>query len=326
MLLHFFVQVTLFVIVQTYRIMPHPLACRQLKASRNMGEVSIRFDTEKKDSSGPLRRLWNSTNTELGDQGLSVLNLAILTRTSFSTSDYLGDILKSAKQNSNDEAFGAVFYISAISILFGTFAVPFLPIPESAKNAFSLSIFFPFIALLLSVINPNWRPFERRMSDLDKQIELERVAFHEAGHMLAGYLCGIPMASYSIDSDVIAQTSMELPASASNLNDFLEKKANLFVIVALSGVVAETLRFGDSKGGVADIQLAGLVHQMAKRPGTNREAFLRWGLGKALTLLRLYRDELDAVADVMMKGGSVEDCFDSIEQTSLEKDKQLVVR
>eukprot|EP01042_Synura_sphagnicola_P032578 gene32578-41897_t len=65
----------------------------------------------------------------------------------------------------------------------------------------------------------------------------------------------------------------------------------------MAGVVAETLRFGNSRGGSEDFPVALEVLRYMNVAGeVESNAYLRWGVLKALTLLRLHRQELDEIA------------------------------
>ena len=69
---------------------------------------------------------------------------------------------------------------------------------------------------------------------------------------------GVPVTSYDITGDRDAGTTIELPSEPSaeaSLRAVREKAGNL-LIVSMAGMVAETLRFGDSKGRYR----AGVMH------------------------------------------------------------------
>jgi len=53
--------------------------------------------------------------------------------------------------------------------------------------------------------------------------------------------------------------------------------------------------------------------RIAKIPPSDREGVLRWGALKALSLLRIHRDELDDVAFAMRQGEKIEYLIDKIE-------------
>ena len=83
------------------------------------------------------------------------------------------------------------------------------------------------------------------------------------------------------------------------------------------GLVAETLRFGDSKGGAADLIIASEILRITQIRPSDREGSLRWAVMKALILLRLYRNSLDSLACAMMEGKSIGDCIKIIEESAI---------
>jgi len=108
--------------------------------------------------------------------------------------------------------------------------------------------------------------------------EQERILYHEAGHFLAGYLTGVTITEYDIYGDRDAGTSLtiNLPnnnklrynrsnqanidrSSSSRYGDnevLSASRCGSLLIVAMAGMVAETLRFGTSKGGAEDYPTA----------------------------------------------------------------------
>ena len=125
----------------------------------------------------------------------------------------------------------------------------------------------------------------------------ERICYHEAGHFIVGYLSGLRTKEYDISGDIDSGTRID---SESNL-----VLGNLLTC-ALAGCVAETLRFGDSSGGKADISMALQALQSANVHHGEHIGYLRWATLKALSLLRLYRDALDDVAYNMATGAPIE--------------------
>lgn len=55
--------------------------------------------------------------------------------------------------------------------------------------------------------------------------------------------------------------------------------------------------------------------RLQKIPERDQEGVLRWAVMKALSLLRIYRDELDEVSFAMRKGIEVSDLMISIEMS-----------
>ena len=91
----------------------------------------------------------------------------------------------------------------------------------------------------------------------------------------------------------------------------------MIMMMIMLGLVAETLRFGDSKGGAADLIIASEILRITQIRPSDREGSLRWAVMKALILLRLYRNSLDSLACAMMEGKSIGDCIKIIEESAI---------
>ena len=132
----------------------------------------------------------------------------------------------------------------------------------------------------------------------------ERQAFHEAGHVVVGYLAGLP---------VDAAVSLGEPSDAAG-GDAVDVAS----VVSMAGIAGEVIGLGDAEGGAADVaQLRELLQQA--RPGLNRRAAddrIRWATLMALTLLNKHRDEHERVAAVLREGGDAAACLDAIETSA----------
>ena len=125
----------------------------------------------------------------------------------------------------------------------------------AAKNVFGLfSLIAPFAWLLINQIAPDLVLDARKTISSRKDVnQQERICYHEAGHFIVGYLSGLRTKEYDISGDIDSGTRID---SESNL-----VLGNLLTC-ALAGCVAETLRFGDSSGGKADISMAHRLHKV----------------------------------------------------------------
>ena len=270
--------------------------------------------------SGRVRQ-WNTTVLDVRPQ-TSVLDVQLVARNAFSSSNYYQDIVDSARRNPDAASSPPLVVVSAASVLFGSLAVPLLPLGTLPKNMLGLaSIFLPFLLLGAQAVSPGAVAAIFRSATTSATAaaaaaaaEEERIACHEAGHFLAGYLCGIAIRAYDVTGDRDAGTAIELEDE--DLATLQRRTGNLLV-VAMAGMVAETVRFGTSKGGAADLAMAYQIMRLAKVPAADQEGSLRWAVMKALTLMRLHRDALDAVTAAMKDRLSVADCIDRIERTSV---------
>ena len=329
------------------------LVCRgRISLLRNAihDSISNSIDTSVNDflqelnnlkSAGHLK-LWNSTYLEIEPK--TVLDVQLISRTSFSSNDYFQDIIDSARTSRNLSFPPFFLAFAAFSFLFGALVVPLLSLPLAAKNILGItSLFGPFLLLSIQSIAPSY--FENGMKSytkLNDRNQQERIVYHEAGHLLLGYICGVAIRNYDITGDLDAGTTIELE---NNDLDTLKKKTGSFLIVAMAGtlvpqniitfsypnnnipypkfsfvvlgLVAETLRFGDSKGGAADLVIASEILRKSQIRPSDREGSLRWAVMKALILLRLYRNSLDSLVCAMMEGESIGDCIKVIEEAAV---------
>ena len=136
----------------------------------------------------------------------------------------------------------------------------------------------------------------------------ERQAFHEAGHVVVGYLAGLPVDAAAVGGD--AAVSFGEPSDAA-VGDAVDVAS----VVSMAGIAGEVIGLGDAEGGAADVaQLRELLQQA--RPGLNRRAAddrIRWATLMALTLLNKHRGEHERVAAVLREGGDAAACLDAIE-------------
>jgi hypothetical protein len=89
-------------------------------------------------------------------------------------------------------------------------------------------------------------------------------------------------------------------------------------VVSLGGACAEILGFGNAEGAAADISQLKLLLNNAEPPLTESqmETRVRYGIGYGMSLLRRHLRELDALAAVMERQGSIAECVMAIEMTA----------
>jgi len=212
------------------------------------------LDDEKQHG---LAKKWSSVLLDY--KPVSKADLSLFTRTSFSTSDYLGDILAAAQPTAVlDERVivSSLAFVSICSIVLPQFTF----ISDQIRSLLLLlSLAMPFALLLCSIIAPDIiLSIRKSMQGIDPTVERERIAYHEAGHFLCGYLCGVPIVDYDISGERDAGAAIELPKEiqdARTMRKYISEKSGHLMVVAMAGVVSETLRFGNSKGGSEDISV-----------------------------------------------------------------------
>ena len=253
---------------------------------------------------------WNSTI--VFPEPVDESKLKLFSKSSFSSKNYM-EILRNTFETEQNEqrkfammVFAASFYIVFLSVL-----LPSVPIPVGIKNAVGLfALSSPFIYITIDVFGPKFQPNLQQGRD---DIIRERVCYHEAGHFIAAYLCGLPVFAYNVDVESNSSLEIEIPRSMG------KNVAGNLLVVALAGVVAESLRFGNTRGGLHDFSFASAVLKQIPEVTTAAisESYLRWAAMKSLSLLRIHRDILDEVASSFYEGKSVIDCMEIVENGAL---------
>lgn len=146
----------------------------------------------------------------------------------------------------------------------------------------------------------------------------KRVACHEAGHFLVGFLLGFDIEGYSLPSPrAVLQEKNEAPGVR-----FGECRASgdahRVSAVGMAGIAGEVLKYGTSEGGAEDMAD---VSRGIKRcyGGTKvREAtmkgIVRWGLIESVQLLREHAEAHDKLCEAMLVGSTTEECLSLVER------------
>ena len=263
---------------------------------------------------------WDSSLMEVRS-ATTKADLQFISRNSFSSLNYFEDLIEGAKRSQQQGSAEMPFIaVSAASFFFSALVVPILPVPDWLKNiAGLLFLLTPFMLIIVNLVAPGvYQTFQKRNSEANTEGLSDRILYHEAGHFLAGYLCGVPVISYDITGDRDAGTEIALDISdqgtlAENMQALKDRSGKLLV-VSMAGMVSETLRFGDSKGGAEDLLFATEILRLLRVPMEEKEGSLRWAVMKALLLLRINRDALDRVAEYMKTSAPVTACIQAIEE------------
>ncbi|KAJ8908675.1 hypothetical protein NDN08_005380 [Rhodosorus marinus] len=191
---------------------------------------------------------------------------------------------------------GDLAYFS--SYLIGGVSIAFLAVGSTAPG---------LLTALITTISANLRPDFK-----------ERLILHEAGHFLAGYLCGVPVKKYDVNPITTGVTIFGGKFLTEDVSQGRISRAdvNALSVVALAGPVAEVIKYGQAEGGMADLNLLQNLLVRTKPPLLSKEQQdqTRWGALMAYTVLKKYSAEFEALVEAMTAKKSIADCIKAIEQ------------
>ena len=145
-----------------------------------------------------------------------------------------------------------------------------------------------------------------------------RICAHEAGHFLCGYLCGLPIKSYTIAENGFPCVEFHSSSDAdavSSRREFSKEEIATLSVVALSGSVAEALSFGEARGGESDlIELDRLLRRSKEFIGAQKQQDLtRWGALIAYNLIKANMGKYEKLVESFREKKSVAECIAEIE-------------
>jgi len=154
----------------------------------------------------------------------------------------------------------------------------------------------------------------------------DRIARHEAGHLMVAYLIGVMPKAYTLSTwealnkyrspnvqagTVFLDASLQKEVSTGSLSG---KSLDKFIFIALGGVAVEYLSFGQAKGGKSDIAQVDNLLQAVGMDQRQGSAQVRWSLLNAVEMLRPQMGTHERVAAAMQRGASVGECIALIEE------------
>ncbi|EKX50231.1 hypothetical protein GUITHDRAFT_151256 [Guillardia theta CCMP2712] len=157
----------------------------------------------------------------------------------------------------------------------------------------------------------------------DKTNTMERRIRHEAAHILAGYMCGLPIEGYEVEPMPMCkfydrrEGNIDDVEAWKKARPFNEEEVDKLAVVCLSGVMGELSLYERAAGGQQDLEQLQEVYFRAEseklRNNRVREETTRWGAMKARTLLEENNDSFMRLCKQLEKGASIEECIASIE-------------
>jgi len=159
----------------------------------------------------------------------------------------------------------------------------------------------------------------------DVSDRLDRICRHEAGHFLCGYLCGLPIESYSVSEDMgVPLVEFGLPSINDDSNtspkqrELTREEIAALSIVAMSGSVAEALALGQAFGGEEDLRNLSALFRKSKEflGATKQQDLTRWGSLQAYNLIKANLPKYESLVQAFKDKKSVAECIALIEQRS----------
>lgn len=146
--------------------------------------------------------------------------------------------------------------------------------------------------------------------------EVEITAFHEAGHTLMAILLGHPVRKVSIGCAYELHGYCQLdPFVSDKFRSHLITRIEHLVLVAMSGIAAEVLTFGqfDVLGASDDVMKARRLVSCINDDERHVDSYLNQCEGHALFQLRQYWDPLCMIANCLIEYGEM----DGLEATEI---------
>lgn len=215
-----------------------------------------------------------------------------------------------SKDTREDAAFGAFVGVFVLSIVVFPLVTPG-PSLEGPLSAIAGVLLTIWAVDSLSLGGMLGRAMSLAVQDR------KRVAYHEAGHFLVGYLLGFDIEGYTLPSPrAVLQQKEEVPGVR-----FGECRASgdahKVSAVGMAGIAGEVLKYGTSEGGAEDMAdvsrgIKGCYGSVKVQEAT-RKGIVRWGLIEAVKLLREHVEAHERLCEAMLAGRTTQQCIDLIE-------------
>lgn len=148
--------------------------------------------------------------------------------------------------------------------------------------------------------------------------DAERIAHHEAGHFLVGYLLGFRIDDYCIPTSAAILNGAGDELGVRYGNSPASGDAHSVAAVGMAGIAAEVIKYGVSEGGTEDMadvsRSIRACNASRDLHPERRKMVLRWGLIEAVLLLKQHSAALDALREAMLERLSTEQCIQVIER------------
>ena len=150
----------------------------------------------------------------------------------------------------------------------------------------------------------------------DTDARRERICRHEAGHFLCGYVCGLPVKKYQINSET-GVANVEFHSGSTASVELSDADIAHLSVVAMSGSVAEIMAYEKATGGETDlIDLQNCFRRSKEFIGAAKQQDLtRWGALTSYDIIKKNMSKYEALVMAFKENKSLADCVSIIEAT-----------
>jgi len=157
--------------------------------------------------------------------------------------------------------------------------------------------------------------------DEEKRSRAQRVAKHEASHLLCAYVLGLPIQEVTVDDKGSPRVVVYDEEAAQAPGTFVEgeSKACSLAVVALSGLMAEAEAYGKALGVSEDLKLLNSILLRAKPAlnGQQQQDTTRYAALMAFTIINKHRAAYDAVTAALEAGKGLNECLQAAEEAEM---------
>lgn len=158
---------------------------------------------------------------------------------------------------------------------------------------------------------------------LSPETKRQRIIHHEAGHFLAAYLLGIPIAGYSVTAwDAWKQGHGDLAGVQLDQETLLQKTTpnelplvlERLGTVLMAGMAAEEMIYGSDQGGQGDRYQLREAFKLMELTPQQMEAKEKWLRLQAQNLLQRHREAYDQLAIALRERQPLTQCCDRLQE------------
>jgi hypothetical protein len=156
-----------------------------------------------------------------------------------------------------------------------------------------------------------------------------RIARHEAGHLLCGYLSGLSISGYVLSGGEALRGGIPGQAGTLFFDPRMAKELQTGVVtnqtidryscVVMAGIAAEAIEYGQAEGGAGDeTALISLLAQLSPPWSPSAvKAQARWAVLQAILLLRKNKEAYEALFEAMQARKPLGECIEVIERLAV---------